>query len=118
MPRILIRLDPRRLTNPDADLRYAVTDLLIKRSGGLLLDDGYDYCGEPPFLVILLQSTEPTCGLASVLSVVHGEQVLGANLAEAAVVAIEEAGGGHLTPEFGAMRVVFPEDFEGVLWPE
>ena len=46
MPTIALRLDPRELINPDLDIRYALPDLLVERSGGVLSDDGYDYVGE------------------------------------------------------------------------
>ena len=39
----VIRVNPGDLTNPDADLRYAIPDLLQSRSGGRVQDNGFDY---------------------------------------------------------------------------
>jgi len=39
LPTIILQLDPAKLSNPDADLRYVLTDLLITRLNGLLHDD-------------------------------------------------------------------------------
>ena len=39
----VIRLNPRELTNPDADLRYVIPDLLQTGSAGRVQDNGFDY---------------------------------------------------------------------------
>jgi hypothetical protein len=46
MTKLVVRLDPRRLDNPDADIRYLIPDMLAERSAGVISDDGYDYVGE------------------------------------------------------------------------
>ncbi len=50
MHTIYVRLDPRKLNNPDTDLRHLVPDLIGEVSSGAVKDDGYDYVGEVPFL--------------------------------------------------------------------
>ncbi len=50
MRMIVIRLDPQLLSNPDADLRYRIPELLAQRSEGAITDDGYDYVGLSMFV--------------------------------------------------------------------
>ena len=52
MPTIYVRLDPRKLDNPDTDLRYALPDLIQEASCGEVKDDGYDYVGDVPYLLL------------------------------------------------------------------
>ena len=58
MHTVVIRLDPNFLTNPDADLRYVLPDLLVERSSGNFIDDGYDYLGHEPYLVLFLKTID------------------------------------------------------------
>src|SRR5436305_1272890 len=80
MPTVVVRLDPRLLRNPDADLRYHLPDLLAERSGGVIRDDGYDYVGEGPLLVLFLKASELEPALACVLDVVQNARVLSNDL--------------------------------------
>jgi hypothetical protein len=75
MPTIVVRLDPRLLANPDADLRYLLPDLLVKRSAGIIRDDGYDYVGEGPFLLLFLQASELEPALACVRDVLENDRL-------------------------------------------
>jgi hypothetical protein len=107
MATLVVRLDPRKLANPDADLRYLLPDLLAEHSAGILRDDGYDYLGEPPFLFLFLQASELEPALACVLEVVTNIRVLDNDL-RSAVVAVERDGG-H--------EVVYPPGFEEPFLP-
>jgi hypothetical protein len=78
MPTIKVRLDPRKLDNPDADLRYALPDLIQEESFGEVKDDGYDYVGDR--------------GLLWVLSVLEHDTTFGNTFLLAAVVAVERDG--------------------------
>ncbi len=40
---ITLTLDPSKLSNPDADLRYAIPEMVEKLSINQLKDDGFDY---------------------------------------------------------------------------
>lgn len=42
MGEIAIRLDPGKLANPDADLRYLIPDRIEELSKGKLRNEGYD----------------------------------------------------------------------------
>ncbi len=99
---IVIRLDPRLLTNPDADIRYRLPELLVQRSEGILTDDGYDYLGDGHSLVLFLKTTQLESGLACVLELIEHVRVLGNDLRGAAVVAVERESG---------FEVVYPLNF-------
>jgi len=109
MATVVVRLDPRLLDNPDADLRYTLPDLLAERSAGVITDDGYDYVGKAPLLVLFLKASDLKPALACVLDVVENIRVLDNDLRPATVVAVE-LGGGH--------EVVYPPDFAGQFLPE
>lgn len=102
MAAIVVRLDPRLLDNPDTDIRYQLPDLLAERSGGVITDDGYDYVGDVPWLVLFLNASDLTPALACILEVVQNVRVLDNDLRPASVVAVEIENG-H--------EVVYPLDF-------
>jgi hypothetical protein len=108
MATVVVRLDPRLLDNPDADIRYRLPDLLVERSAGVITEDGYDYVGEGPLLVLFLKASKLQPALACVLDVVENVRVLDNDLRPAAVVAVER-GGKH--------EVVYPADFAGPFLP-
>ena len=109
MATVVVRLDPRRLGNPDADLRYRLPDLLAERSAGVITDDGYDYVGDGPLLVLFLRAARLEPALACVLDVIENVPVLGNDLRPAAAVAVDR-GGRH--------EVVYPPGFVGPFLPE
>jgi hypothetical protein len=108
MHTLVLRVDPGRLDNPDADLRYRLPELLAEESGGVISDDGYDYVGDPPLLVLFLKASKLRPALACVLDVVENTRVLGNDLRRGVVVAVERKGG-H--------EVVYPRGFEGAFLP-
>ncbi len=103
MPTIILKLDPERLENPVADLRYAVPDALAARSGGVIADDGYDYL-ENYEMLIFLQVTDLERAAAIVLEFLEKERVLGNDLRPGCVVAVERD---------GKREVIFPADYAG-----
>jgi hypothetical protein len=108
VPTIVLRIDPEQLDNPDADLRYKLTDLLTERSAAIT-DDGYDYVGEQPLLVLFLKASKLEAALACVLDVVENERVLGNDLQRAVVVAVRSR---------NRDKVVYPPGFAGPFLPE
>src|SRR5262249_30562971 len=92
MPTIYVRLDPRRLQNPDADIRYLLPDLIVEQSCGVVKDDGYDYVGDAPYLLLFLKADDVDQGKIWVLDVLEHEDVAGNDLLAAAVVAVERNG--------------------------
>ena len=105
---IAIRLDPQRLDNPDADIRYRLPDLLAERSAGVISDDGYDYVGPQPLMVVFLKASRLKPALACVLDVVENVPVVGCLLRPGAVVAVERKAG---------WEVVYPPGFTGPFLP-
>ena len=106
MPTITVCLDSRLLTNPDADLRYTLPDLLQSRSDGILQYDGYGYSADNHFLIVYLETTDPAAGLACVLDVIKNTRVMGNDLGAAAIVSVEQD---------SQVKVVFPPNFQGKL---
>lgn len=50
---ISIIIDPKKLSNPDADLRYEIPDLASELTSEKLEDNGYDYDDDDKMIVFL-----------------------------------------------------------------
>jgi hypothetical protein len=92
MGTIVIKLVAEALANPDLDIRYALPDLLVERSGGVVRDDGYDYASDGAALLIFLRADRTEEAVASVIDVIENVHVLGNDLRSAAAVTVEDAG--------------------------
>ena len=88
MATIILTLDPAALSNPDLDIRYALPELLVRRSGGTISDDGYDY-SEDQKLLFFLHTDDIAGTVALVTLVLQEEQVLGNDLRNAASITVE-----------------------------
>ena len=93
MPRLVIRLDPMRLSNPDLDLRYEIPNRLRARSGGRIHDDGYDYDDaeerkNQPCLLSFFQTKELDAAVAEAFALIREERPLGNDLRGAAEVSV------------------------------
>lgn len=106
MIKIILRLDPRRLDNPDLDIRYRLPDLLVERSVGVIQDDGYDYFGDIPLLDLFLTTDDPERAIAVTVDVIENGLVLGNELRTAVVVAVER---------IDDARVVYPPEQAGTI---
>jgi hypothetical protein len=102
---VILQLDPAKLGNPDLDIRYVLPDLIVKRSGGRLADDGYDYIGKgaAACLLLFLRTENADASIPAVVEVLKSERVLGNDLSDVAV-AIEDG---------DSFRVVYPPGFHG-----
>jgi hypothetical protein len=89
METIAIKLDSARLTNPDADMRYVLPDLLTQRSGGVIADDGYDYIGPSNTMVVFLKVSDLEKGTACINEVISNVRVLENDLRNAVMVAVQ-----------------------------
>jgi hypothetical protein len=107
MPSIVIRLDPTELTNPDADLRYLLPELIAERSAGSINDDGHDYL-DSGCMLIFLGTSDLAIATPLVLDVVLHEKVLGNSLVSA-VVGVADADAGAAVE----YRTVYPADEAG-----
>jgi hypothetical protein len=111
MPSIVIRLDPVKLDNPDADLRYEIPDLLSQGSGGLINDDGYDYEPGGNAMQIYLKTADLAGAVQQVVRFLETEHPHGNDLAPAAQVGISESEASDVT-EF---KIVYPPAASGVI---
>ena len=60
MAYILIKLNPKKLSNPDANLRHFVPEIIEELTNGEIINSGYDYlCDENDTMVIYLESKNP-----------------------------------------------------------
>ncbi len=109
MATLAIRLDPQLLDNPDSDIRYLLPDLLAERSGGDIRDDGYDYVGSQPLMVLFLRASQLEPALACIIDMVENVPVAGCLLRPGALVAVERGNG---------WEVVYPPGFTGPFLPE
>ncbi|HEX3625842.1 MAG TPA: hypothetical protein VH280_10500 [Verrucomicrobiae bacterium] len=89
MDTIVIKLEPALLTNPDADMRYALPHLLAERSGGVIEDDGYDYVGPSKALVLYLMVRDLEQAKKCISEVIVNVRVLDNDLGRAATVAVQ-----------------------------
>jgi len=105
MAKILIQLDPAKLSNPDLDIRYLLPDLIVEKSGGRITDSGYDFVGKrsSPSLMLFLRSDDAEAALSVVIEVLQNERILDNDLSDVPV-AIED------NEEF---RVAYPPNFRG-----
>jgi hypothetical protein len=74
---IVIKLDPKKLANPDLDLRYRLPDLIAEKSGNLIQDDGYDYGEKSDAILVYLTTEDLEKALPIVIDTVENEIVLG-----------------------------------------
>jgi hypothetical protein len=102
---MVIRLDPHKLQNPDADLRYAIPDRLSEESPGLLAPDGYDY-ESGGAMQIYLSTPDVDAALPRVIALLATD-----GLADAARVGVSEADAVATT----SFRVVWPPDANGFI---
>lgn len=89
MDTIAIKLEPMLLTNPDADMRYTLPDLLTERSGGVIQNDGYDYVGPSNTLVVYLRVSDLERAKACIDDVITNVRVLNNDLHGAVTVAVQ-----------------------------
>jgi hypothetical protein len=102
---IVLRLDPKRLSNPDADLRYVIPDRLAEKSNHAISDDGYDYGpGEIPLMFIFLRAEALDRAVPQVIDLLVTERLLGNDLTQGTVVAVQGEDG---------YRIVYPQGFDG-----
>lgn len=88
MAEFAIRLDPGNLSNPDLDIRYRLPDLIIERSGGVIVDNGYDYGTDNDTLFLFLKSDDVQAAQKAILDVVENVRVLDNDLRGAVAVAL------------------------------
>lgn len=91
------------MANPDLDIRYMLPDLLIEQSG-VFSDDGYDYVGDVPYLVLFLKADDAGKAIETILAVLETENLSGNDLRHGVVVAVDR---GH------GYEIAYPSEFSG-----
>lgn len=70
MGSIAIKLNPQKLTNPDTDLCYIISNMIEKETSGKVTDNGYDYLDdEVTSMAIFLKSSSPKDDIAAVFDI-------------------------------------------------
>lgn len=93
MQTIVIVLDPTKLKEANADLRYVVPECIEEATEGTVFDNGYDYISQPDGRVLMgiwLGSEDARKDVKCVVSLLENEEFLGQNISCAAKVYISE----------------------------
>ena len=104
MGHIAIKLDPSKLANPDADIRYRIPDLVADHTDNRVADDGYDYDDEN-IMTVFLRCPAPTDDVKKVLNILREHQVCDNSLLDTAVIGISEGS--------ATFRIVYPPEQNG-----
>jgi hypothetical protein len=85
---IAVRIDPAGLVNPDLDLRYILADRITETTKSTS-EDGYDYVGDEPALVLYFTTDNPDEDVEAIIKLLRGEVFLGNNLASSISIAVQ-----------------------------
>lgn len=78
MGSIVIKLNPEKLTHPDADLRYLIPDTIEELTFGKVKDNGFDYLDDKvSSMLIYLSSDNPKENIFSVLEIINTQTFKG-----------------------------------------
>ncbi len=110
MQTIIVILNPGKLENPDADLRYSVPDRIEEVSGSLIQSNYYDYIdtedGEPgPLMGIWLETENASENWHIVSELFQSEKFIGNDLSLSARIYISE----NDTDDLENCMLVFPK---------
>ena len=108
MQTIVVVLNPGKLKNPDADLRYTVPDRIEEVSGGAIQDNGYDYldCEGPGPLMGIWLATESAARHYPMIVKLFQEETFHANdLSQSAEIYIS----GNDTEDLENCTLVYPQ---------
>lgn len=89
METIIIKLDSRKLKNPDLDIRYLLPEAVEKLTKEKVYDNGYDYLNNHE-IAIWLAADSAKGRYAEVIELMKKKKFCGNNLSETAEVYISE----------------------------
>ena len=89
MQTIIVKLDSRKLKNPDLDILYDLPERIEQVTNEAVNDNGYDYLSRA-MLGIWLAAEDAEQGAAQVLQLLKTETFSGNNLSETAEIYISE----------------------------
>jgi hypothetical protein len=102
--RIVLRLDPARLSNPDMALRRVLPEFLAERSGGTIRGEGHAASADGRAMLVFLRAEQLDEALACLADVAENVPVLDNYLRPALVAAVRWPDG---------LEVIYPPDFAG-----
>lgn len=89
MQTIIIVLDPKKMTNPDLDIRYTLPERIEEYTNNEVTDNGYDYIGGDK-LGIWLETADAGKRVQAVIELIKAEQFLENDLSEVAQIYVSE----------------------------
>ncbi len=101
MGHIAIKLDPAKLKNPDADLRYRVPDLVAEYTDDSVIDDGYGY-DDRNIMTIFLRCSTPADRVHEVIAILRQHQVCDNALLETAIIGVSD--------DSSTFKIVYPAE--------
>jgi hypothetical protein len=107
--RIVLRLDPARLANPDLALRQVLPEFLAECSGGTIRGEGHGATADGTALLLFLRAEKLDEALACIADVVENVPVLDNDLRPALLAAVRRPSGDY--------QVVYPRGFVGAFVP-
>ncbi|MDE6678537.1 MAG: hypothetical protein K2K02_05805 [Ruminococcus sp.] len=87
MQTIVIKLDSRKMKNPDLDIRYILPERIEKITSGRITDNGYDYITDTE-LGIWLATENSSETFSDVIGIINKEMFCNNDLSESAEVYI------------------------------
>lgn len=87
METIIIKLDSRKLENPDLDIRYLLPDAIEKYTDNKVGDNGYDYITDME-LGIWLETEDAKANLSSIIRLLKEKKFCGNDLSGTAEIYI------------------------------
>jgi len=87
MGHIAIRLNPRDLPNPDADLRDRIPEVVGNATDGRIRDDGYDYI-DGDVMIVFLVCEDPASDVGAVIETLRANKICDNQLLDSAVIDI------------------------------
>ena len=89
MQTIIIVLNPKEMSNPDLDIRYALPDRIEELTDGKIKDNGYDYLSDNK-LGLWLETEDSKKNVEPVINFVKTEKVLENDLSHVAEIYISD----------------------------
>ena len=104
MQTIIIVLDPKKMENPDLDIRYILPERIEEITKGLVKDNGYDYLPDNS-MGIWLDTDDAEKNVKAVVELLSSEKILDNNLSNSAEIYISETD----CAELDKCRRVYPD---------
>lgn len=104
MQTIIIKLDSRKLKNPDLDIRYLLPERIEEFTDKRVADNGYDYLNQFE-LGMWLETENASAEVGKIIELIKSEKFCENDLSESAEIFISEAD----CAEIDSCEKVFPK---------